>query len=699
MTARATAPSAVQRFHEICLLGMLASGYFALAGSLDWPTAALMAAALIWRGMTLARAVRMEFSPSHATAMAFLCLVFYPLDIWFVSQSYLTATVHLVCFLAVMKILTATTARDFAWVRVIALMELLAASLVSASPAFFVFLALFLLFAVAAFSSGEVARSVSAAAEAPRSSLARGTLRMAPRRLAVFSSALFVGVLAMTAMLFFVLPRTARAAFERFAPQRYHLPGFVTEVALGEIGQIKRRNTPAMHVRSYKEGPLPVLRWRGAALAHFDGRRWYNTPGEEELVRVEGGLVTLGGGAAPTGRDLSYMVQLSEISADTLLFAGKPLSMRINVPRLWRTPEGALRVRRPSVAGLRYQVYAIPEDEASLAAPSPLPEAARREMLLLPRQTDRRIYRLARDLTAGAATQEEIARGMERRLQHDYGYTLELPASPPQDPLAYFLFDRRKGHCEYFASAMAVLLRAVGIPSRVATGFLGGVHNPMTGWQVVRASDAHSWVEAWIDGRGWMTFDPTPPDPNAASEGLGQRLALLSDAIAQFWQDWVLSYDLERQVALASRLEQSRKSLRLDWFDGLGVGFARAAEAASGRVGWIVVFAVAGIAILKYRKPAGAWVGRWRGRRRAQRGEALASDATLLYGRMLDVLERRGFRKPPWVTPAEFATMLPASPMSTLVEHMTWAYNECRFGGRREAAPRMVELLELIERG
>ena len=90
-------------------------------------------------------------------------------------------------------------------------------------------------------------------------------------------------------------------------------------------------------------------------------------------------------------------------------------------------------------------------------------------------------------------------------------------SEPVSDPLAYFLFVRRKGHCEYFASSMAVMLRTLGIPSRVATGFLSGVYNPMTGWQVIRASDAHSWVEAWIPGQGWTTFDPTPSDPFGGS--------------------------------------------------------------------------------------------------------------------------------------------------------------------------------------
>src|SRR5262249_41528710 len=160
------------------------------------------------------------------------------------------------------------------------------------------------------------------------------------------------------------------------------------------------------------------------------------------------------------------------------------------------------------------------------------------ELLDLP-PIDPRVRQLALDWTSGAATQEERARAIEHRLRADYGYTLDLLPAAVADPLSHFLFDRKKGHCEYFASAMAVMLREIGIPSRVATGFLSGVYNPMTGWQVVRASDAHSWVEAWLPGRGWTTFDPTPPDPNSATGGLWTRTSLFADALDQFWRDWV----------------------------------------------------------------------------------------------------------------------------------------------------------------
>jgi hypothetical protein len=295
------------------------------------------------------------------------------------------------------------------------------------------------------------------------------------------------------------------------------------------------------------------------------------------------------------------------------------------------------------------------------------------------------------------STPEERARALERRLRRDYGYTLELLPARVADPLATFLFVRKKGHCEYFASAMAVMLRTLGIPSRVATGFLSGVYNPMTGWQVVRASDAHSWVEAWLPRRGWVTFDPTPADPQPAASGVWNRASLLLDAADLFWQDWVVGYDFERQITLAARMQESGRSLRFAWLGDAGAQMDAGMRAVRGNATSILtVFALGALAILfgpgllrKLRAHLRV--------RRAQRGEAQVSDATMLYERMLLALERRGLQKPPWSTPAEFARVLPASELAMLVEDLTAAYNEFRFGGRREAAPRMVRLLRRIE--
>jgi len=197
--------------------------------------------------------------------------------------------------------------------------------------------------------------------------------------------------------------------------------------------------------------------------------------------------------------------------------------------------------------------------------------------------------------------------------------------------------------------------------------------------------------------RGWVTFDPTPADPSPASAGWLSRAGLVLDAADQFWQDWVLGYDFEHQITLAARMQETGRQLRFTWMSDATTGFETGARAARRyAVPILIVFALAAAAIfygpiLLRKLRADLRV------RRAQRGEAQASDATMLYERMLRVLEHRGLQKPPWLTPAEFARVLPASELAMLVEDLTGAYNEFRFGGRTDAAPRMVRLLRRIE--
>jgi transglutaminase-like putative cysteine protease len=415
-----------------------------------------------------------------------------------------------------------------------------------------------------------------------------------------------------------------------------------------------------MHVSAYEGGGLGGVRWRGASLSRFDGRRWFNPPSKDTPIRVERGMLLLQRRPPWTpGRNIAYQVQLNDIASDTLFFAGLPETVSINLPLLLASSGGSLRVPGGST-GIGYSVYSFLVDETAPVAvkPDPLPPDIRQELLALP-PLDSRIPQLARDMVAGTLHEEQQARAIEQRLRRSYGYTLELlPASVP-DPLAHFLFVRRKGHCEYFASAMAVLLRSIGIPARVVTGFQSGVFNPMTGWQLIRASDAHSWVEAWIPERGWTTFDPTPPDPNAAPGGFLSRVSLVLDAAQQFWSDWVVGYDLNRQVTLATRVRESRQRASTTWLDSLNRWTKDAAAAGRAYAAPILASLAAAAAAIVYGPALLAW---WRRRLRvlrAQRGHGQSSDATLLYTRMLGLLARRGIQKPPWLTPMEFARVLP----------------------------------------
>src|SRR5438445_11208009 len=119
--------------------------------------------------------------------------------------------------------------------------------------------------------------------------------------------------------------------------------------------------------------------------------------------------------------------------------------------------------------------------------------------------------------------------------------------SQGKDPIGDFLFNVRQGHCEYFASAMAIMLRTLGIPSRLVNCFLPVEYNDISQQYVVRGSDAHTWVEAYFPGYGWITFDPTPAAGTISVAAAWGRFSLWMDAFRTFWTDWVVSYDFSRQ--------------------------------------------------------------------------------------------------------------------------------------------------------
>ena len=282
--------NSVERFFRFSLLGLLASGYLALAGSGQVGAAILTVTggAIVLRALLDAGVLRWSVPGRWITAATLACIGFYPLDYLFVSGGFLAATVHLVLFLAVVKVLTARPGRDYLFVAVIAFLELLTASLVSARLNYFLFLALFLLCAVASLASWEIRRVMALPAVVARRESPAIGWRLAT--LAVLSS---LGILAITAGLFFFLPRTARAAFERLTPESFRRAAFSNQVTLGQIGRRKRQTAVLMHVRIPGVKGVLHLKWRGTALSEFNGKKWYNPPESGELLRVRDGLLRL----------------------------------------------------------------------------------------------------------------------------------------------------------------------------------------------------------------------------------------------------------------------------------------------------------------------------------------------------------------------------------------------------------------------
>lgn len=702
--ARPTAPlqaGPVEQFFQWSLLGLLTSGFGALVGSgyLDLPTSILTAAGLMLRVFLVASNRRIDLAPSWVAALTIGYTGFYPLDYLFLSLEFIPATVHLICFLAILRVLTARTNRDYFFVKIIAFLELLAATLLSTSVNFFFFLSLFLVFGVATFCCTEIRRSVQKGARVVN----------APRRfhwrLAALTGSVTLSIVVMTGGLFFILPRTARAALKSFVSEKYHLPGFSNEVTLGQIGELQQKTTPMLHVRIEGPNEKMAVKWRGAALGQFDGKRWYNPESYSEPVRVEKGTALLASAdqRRRRGARLSYEVRIDTLGSDALFFPGIPEFVQIGLPIVLRSSGESYRTGLGNSDGAHYYGSSfLPDVRFDRTYRSePLPIYLQNEYLSLP-PMDYRIHELAQQAAQGS-TPFERARALEHYLQKNYSYTSELLKDPVRDPLAHFLFERKKGHCEYFASSMAVMLRSIRIPARIITGFQSGIYNPMTRWHVIRASDAHSWVEGYIPQRGWTVFDPTPPDQRGQTPGIyWSQVALYLDAVNMFWQQWVLQYNLDQQLDLAARLQQPSGLLSsTNWFDRLRRRNRAVMADAKHAIRNYAGPAIAAICFIVAAFLFGPKLWRmWLARRRAERirrGEVGASDAAILYARMLEILRRRGIEKPAWLTPAEFARILPIGPESPMIEQMTIAYNELRFGGRPEAASRMVDLLRELE--
>jgi transglutaminase-like putative cysteine protease len=694
----------VELFFQYSLLGLLASGYCALAGSghLDPITAVLTGLGLLLRGLLIAGVVRWDIDPRWTTAATIAYIGFYPLDLKYISGEFIPATIHLICFLAVARVLTAQTNRDFFFVKVIAFMELLGATLLNTNLNFFFFLTAFMVFGVATFCCSEIRKSSQ-----QRQRVVSGAFHF-HRRLAGLTAGITLGIVVLTGGLFFILPRTARAAFRNLVSQRYHLPGFSNEVTLGQIGRMKMSAVPVMHVRIESPDERLPLKWRGAALSQFDGKRWYNPGRQSEVIRVEKGAPTRlrrDDEWVLTGPPISYQVRINAVDTDALFFPAVPSLVQVDgVSLIFRGPGGSYRTGLGSTDGLTYKGVSFRADAAGEPAYAiePLPSNIATEHLLLP-PVDRRIINLARREGQGVSDADR-ARAIEKYLKTNFGYTTELHDKEPEDPLSHFFFERKKGHCEYFASAMAVMLRAIHIPSRVVTGFQGGLYNPMTGWQVVRASDAHSWVEAWLPHRGWTTFDPTPPDDTRThgAAAFWSKFMLYLDAADTLWQRWVVDYNLEQQIDLIARVEGTSRWLQVDW-DRFGP--TAAGRAMKNWIAWAKpylgsTFVILGLCVLLFFG-APRIIALVRARRellRYRQGKVGASDAALLYGRMLAVLRRRGLEKPAWLTPAEFAAIVPDAQRASVVQQFTDAYHDLRYARRAEAGPRMLDLLDQLER-
>lgn len=705
----------IDSFFEISLFSLLATGFLTLASTarMDPLTMAIMAVSLAVRAAMLARGRCWELSPSLVRSLAVVYIPFYFFDIVFLEvdavnglERVLLATIHMLFFLAAVKLFSARQTRDYVYLALLAFAQMLAASTLTIQTSFLLLFGLFVFLAICTFTSFEIKRARDRVAS-PR--FAPTEMRLAPA-LSTTAALICLGVVILSVVLFFVLPRARRGYFSSLARPGERMTGFSDEVELGQIGRIKQSSNVVMHVSAPDLSPSQGLKWRGVGLSNFDGKRWSNPNAAFQVVP---GLRNFSfrrelthAGLPPV--ILSYTIKLQPLSTDAIFLVPQPIEVSGTFRSLRRDNTGAVFMPSNPGAITRYSVIsdiAQPTADMLRLDTAAVPEDLRRTYLQTP-EMDPRIRALAAEVTEPQRTIYDQAAALESYLQSQYGYTLNLPETAPADPIAYFLFESRAGHCEFFASAMAVMLRSQGIPSRLVNGFLQGSFNDVSQHYTVRASDAHTWVEVYFPSYGWISFDPTPAAGRTSQEQMLGRLAVYFDAFRTFWEEWVINYDFVHQATLARTIEQSSRSARRDSREYVSERYRYLLAYLKGQAervvehrGLILAIALAVVACwaLIFGRSAILQAGReWAMRRRARRGEARSGDATLVYLRLLRVLGQRGAAKLSHQTASEFAVSL-AEPLRAPVIEFTHLYLESRFGGANRALLRLNSMLDEIQ--
>lgn len=593
-------------------------------------------------GVALARA-RARTPPKRevwriATALVLIGAVLGPLML---GVGWLDAVTALVLYLLIHRIRTGRGARDTHFALLFAVMI----QLLSLHRSAAVGLALVLAVQVALLPGLLFLTQLQAVAERNRS--VAGSVQGLGKMIGGLGVLAGLG----TALLFVFIPRVDAQILAELGDQQ-ELAGFSEQVELGDLGEIKDNPRRVMQVRVTDSSGSPQwgpFYFRGLALTHFDGRRWTLSP-ERPGFRS-------GNPSVPVHKT-SWLRQ--DIRMEAL--DGAPVFGIAQIEHV--VSEDVLSVL--GTGDMRFRGSGIPRDYVLFSDPEALREQPGDldAALQLPGDLDPEIIALADQIAAGTTGSWDTAAALEQHLRQGFEYTLIPEPDTRGQPLSSFLLDSKRGHCEYYATALAVMLRTQGVPARVVNGFYGGQPNELGDFLSVRQSDAHSWVEAWL-GESWVRLDATPAAPALVGPGLITQLA---QAVEAKWRQGLLSYDLDRQ---------------LDWSRAVGTQLLGAESQASG-VGaslWggglvgggvlvvLVVLARTLQLLSQEKKHAQDRLGK-------------------LFSKARGLAESKGYAIPPALPPLQAARYLraQAGPSAAPMEELAWLLYRVRYGGEQESA-------------
>lgn len=490
------------------------------------------------------------------------------------------------------------------------------------------------------------------------------------------SAGLIFASLTLTIAIFIFFPRVG-LGFLSLRTQASPLSGFSETVTLGDVGKIKLNQEVVMRVEYKQDGkpyrPKSRVLWRGIALDYYDGDSWTATVAKNwKMPNRLGAGINLFNQESPL--NLVYQeIFMETLDTDIIFTHGIPTFVNGNFNQIaldqnlvLRTMDGRIGPRRITFTS----EIGRPDIGFNFVSPGSKDEEYIDKFLQVPETLSPQIIQLASDLTRATSSSEEKAGNILDYFRTGFQYSLEMVKESNESSIDEFIFQRKKGHCEYFASAMVILLRSAGIPARIINGFTGVEWNEMGNYMIVRQSHAHSWVEALIPGKGWAIYDPTPTDPAAAlSNKMNNPLNRAMDLLRLNWQRYVIRYSLKDQMELASWFKSGGKtffnkvkSLKpTDWKNLAHIDKSLLPIL----IGLTLFF------LIKWR----VW--------KFSSGPRTPFPVTL-YASMLKRLEKRGIRKQPHWTHREFLQHLQPLPPEKhdIVQRVTAFYEYCRFANQ-----------------
>lgn len=725
--------TSLEKFFKYVSYGVALCGLFSLlaAGGVGVSLAAVFIGTLILAWFL--EDTRWQISERVGVILIIFIIPFFYLDWKYHISGFSTRETiaagnlsRLILILAAIKILQKKADRDWIFIYLISFFEVLLAAGLSISPLFLASLVLYLFFAVCSIIAFDIRKSSrKILAENRKESIAKSVkssrfLETPLYRLSFASVTLLLLIMLAAVPLFFALPRLGGAGFGNNLGGLSGFTGFSDSVQLGEIGKLQQSDEVVMrvHIEKGDREKIKNFRWRGIALDSFDNHNWRKSRAQytEPFIKTERDFFIVDA-ATDAGQVVAQTVYLEPIDTPVLFALSRPVAVQGNFQILTKDSEGSLAVPHFAPERTSYKVFSdtgLPNAER-LRADTVQYSIQMQRYLKLPDEYDKRISNLAEQIIkeSGAKNRYDRAKAIENYLQNNFGYTLELKAGG-KEPLADFLFNVKEGHCEYFATAMAIMLRTQGVATRVVNGFQQGEYNETADVYVVRQRDAHSWVEVYFPKENaWIPFDPTPAAGKFGEQNPANAVSVFSkyvEVLETFWIQYIVSYDNQEQRSLFRSVKNSfsiYQAQTSDWLDEMRVrlsdwwqeargekGFETSAKAIAFGIGYVLAI-VLGIVlvILLYKKILNLeFFERLKSYFRHEKNASIIE----FYERMQKVLAKRGLRRAAHQTPLEFAFALKMPEAVKITER----YNRVRFGEKnlsREESKEVENWLKTLE--